>query len=154
MSLTSLRKSLNLPEPTNGQSSSAPGELVEARCIDCRNWIETRIKTYLCQKLIPVSGTPYQWHWCACYRGPQISKEIYVWEYFMTRVSRETIIYRPCPVCRSFRVSPRVEGTRGPRAKSVPRETKSTTRQLSGQQLNIGHARTKKMEHLGTTCCK
>ena len=88
MSIANLRQRLGINTvKQSGQPVPEIGPvtiLKHCRCIDCHHWIETRIKTYLCQKLIPVSGTPEQWHWCACYRGPQISKEAYVWKYDKT----------------------------------------------------------------------
>ena len=54
------------------------------RCVDCRHWVETYIKTYRCRELIPTCGPADQWHWCTCYSGPQISKDVYVWKYDRT----------------------------------------------------------------------
>ena len=66
----------------------APGRatiLKYCRCIDCPHWIEAkRIKQYYCRALIPTAAAPDQWHWCAGYGGPTISKETLVWKYNKT----------------------------------------------------------------------
>ena len=64
--------------------------LRHCRCIDCRNFSRVG-QDYFCSHYI--GGTkvtwatgkrecdppPEAWHYCACYDGPQVSKDVWVW---------------------------------------------------------------------------
>ena len=90
MGIANIRKLMGLPVtpavPAKHQPPRGPVTILKhCRCIDCRHWVEARrIKQHYCQALIPTSAEPDQWHWCAGYAGPEISKETIVWKYNRT----------------------------------------------------------------------
>ena len=64
--------------------------LKHCRCMDCRNFSKVGDE-YFCSEYI--GGTkvtwatgkrecdppPEAWHYCACYHGPQLSKDVWLW---------------------------------------------------------------------------
>jgi len=71
-------------------ATKARGALKHCRCVDCLNFSKAG-SDYFCTEYI--GGTaivwatgqriceppPDAWHYCVCYRGPQISKDIWLW---------------------------------------------------------------------------
>lgn len=70
--------------------------LRHCRCIDCRHWDhriglcwELGLRRYVSKDQYPPpmqrfwtnAGMiqPDQWHFCGCYQGPQLSKDVWVW---------------------------------------------------------------------------
>lgn len=87
MSIASIREKLgsNVVKHARANSSGSTGRmpgrvtiLKHCRCIDCRHW------TGWCRALVPASEPPEQWHWCARYSGPRISKQVFIWQYDTT----------------------------------------------------------------------
>ena len=85
MSLATMRKKLGLPAGVSNPPTNLFTVLKRCRCNDCPHWVEARrIKQHYCRALIPTAAEPTQWHWCAGYGGPAISKETLVWKYSKT----------------------------------------------------------------------
>ena len=58
--------------------------LKHCRCQDCRHWL--RAPYAMCRHGLVVNGVKAipeypadEWHYCAMYHGPQVSKEVWVW---------------------------------------------------------------------------
>ena len=58
--------------------------LRHCRCQDCRHWI--RAPYAMCRHGLVVNGVKAvpeypadEWHYCAMYHGPQVSKEVWLW---------------------------------------------------------------------------
>ena len=69
---------------------SAATILRHCRCMDCRGFSEVAGQSYCAEgiggtKVVWATGerfcspTPDQWHYCARYDGPQISKDVWIW---------------------------------------------------------------------------
>jgi hypothetical protein len=61
--------------------------LRHGRCIDCRKWTDHPYNQ--CQEGLVCNGVlprqkwdkdPAEWHYCAFYNGPQISRDIFLWK--------------------------------------------------------------------------
>jgi len=67
--------------------------LKHCRCMDCRNFSADGAGNYYCSELIGGTAVvwatgerfcdppPDAWHYCARYRGPQVSKDVWVWRH-------------------------------------------------------------------------
>ena len=74
-------------QPVTGNRSAPPDHVTilrHCRCQDCEHWI--RHPYTECRHGIIRNGVKEQpeypaeaWHYCALYRGPQISKDVFVW---------------------------------------------------------------------------
>jgi len=81
-------KAATNPQPATGRTRKAPPAQVtilrHCRCQDCEHWI--RHPHNECRHGIISNGVKERpeypadaWHYCALYRGPQISKDVFVW---------------------------------------------------------------------------
>lgn len=71
--------------------------LKHCRCVDCRHFHRVGGR-YVCDRNVGGTGVvwatgehvcnpkPEQWHYCACYHGPQISKDVWAWPKAQHRV--------------------------------------------------------------------
>ena len=97
--------------------------LKHCRCIDCRRFHKTRLGDYYCDSLI--GGTrivcdtlerycdppPDAWHYCRDYRGPRVSKDVFVWKYDKTSPGSAAVCDSPTlPIKQTSRHT----GQRGP----------------------------------------
>jgi hypothetical protein len=74
--------------PVTGNIPPAPSKVTilrHCRCQDCRHWIKAPYS--MCRHGLVVNGMKaipeypaHEWHYCALYHGPQVSKEVWVWK--------------------------------------------------------------------------
>ena len=78
-------------------ASTAPATILKhCRCMDCRQWDDGQgcchvlaFRRYVPREEYRPAMRPFwtdvgmirpeAWHYCACYHGPQISKDVWVW---------------------------------------------------------------------------
>jgi hypothetical protein len=98
MGLTNVTRMLALACPPPALSAQHPTMppptdvvvLKHCRCMDCRNFSKVG-GDYFCSEYIGGTSVvwatgkrqcdppPEAWHYCACYHGPQISKDVWMW---------------------------------------------------------------------------